>query len=95
MNSSNDANSAITLELDEGLSETIRASMALGGFASVGDFFRSAAFEWHQNHLPQDVDVDVLQVMLEEGLDSGDAVEFNSFMTEITDRLAEKRSRHA
>lgn len=95
MNTNANPNTAVTLEVDDGLAETIRSSMTLGGFNSVGDFLRSAAEEWHQNHLPQDVDQDSLRQKLEDGLDSGNPVEFKPFMAEIMAGLEAKRANGA
>lgn len=92
MNTNANPITAVTLELDDGLAETIRSSMALGGFNSVGEFLRSAAEEWHQNHLPQNIDQDNLRRQLEDGLDSGDPKAFQPFMAEIRARLQAKHA---
>lgn len=86
---------SVILELDDGLAETIRASMALGGFSSPAEFLRSAAEEWHSSHMLSDVDGDALRVLLEDGLESGDAVEFQPFVAGLKDRLGAKRPRQA
>jgi Arc/MetJ-type ribon-helix-helix transcriptional regulator len=95
MTTSATSSQSVILELDEGLAETIRASMALGGFSSAADFLRSAAEEWHSSHMPSDVDAEALRALLEDGLESGDAVAFQPFVAGLKDRLDAKRASQA
>ena len=80
----------VTIMMPTDMAETLRQTVASGGYASTSEFVREALRDWVRNRDSELRDLEALRAAIKAGLDSRPGIPANEVFAEMRDRYATK-----
>ena len=80
----------MTITMPADMAETLRQTVAAGGYASTSEVVREALRDWVRNRDAELRDLEALRAAIKAGLDSGPGIPADEVFAELRDRYAVK-----
>lgn len=80
----------MTITMPADMAETLRQTVASGGYASTCEIVREALRDWVRNRGAESCDVEALRAAINAGLDSGPSIPADEVFAELRYRYAAK-----